>query len=124
MIYLDTHVLVWLYSGFVEKFSEHARQLMDKNALMISPMAQLELTYLHETKRIQYSAEAIIHDLQSRIGLDICELGFEDIVKKAHSLSWTRDPFDRLIVAQAMVNAARLITKDQTIRKHYRFAVW
>jgi len=35
------------------------------------------------------------------------------------------DPFDRLIVAQAMANhGAYLITRDRLIRHHYRGAVW
>ncbi len=39
--------------------------------------------------------------------------------------SWAREPFDRLIVAQAKVNGfAPLITADATIRKQYPRAVW
>lgn len=38
--------------------------------------------------------------------------------------SWTRDPFDRLIVANAKAAGAPLITKDERIRKHYRRAIW
>ncbi|MCF7950382.1 MAG: hypothetical protein K9L57_01970 [Spirochaetaceae bacterium] len=37
---------------------------------------------------------------------------------------WTRDPFDRLITAQADIQAASLLTKDGTIRTHYPKAVW
>jgi PIN domain nuclease of toxin-antitoxin system len=37
---------------------------------------------------------------------------------------WTRDPFDRLIVAQAELAGAELVTKDQSIRTHYRGARW
>jgi PIN domain nuclease of toxin-antitoxin system len=37
---------------------------------------------------------------------------------------WVRDPFDRLIVAQASANDAPLITKDEKIRRHYKRAIW
>ena len=40
------------------------------------------------------------------------------------ALSWTRDPFDRLIVAQAAVRDARLITKDRVLRKRYGASLW
>jgi len=40
------------------------------------------------------------------------------------SSEWTRDPFDRLIVAHAAANDARLLTKDEKIRRHYKRAVW
>jgi PIN domain nuclease of toxin-antitoxin system len=38
--------------------------------------------------------------------------------------TWGRDPFDRLIVAQAKVNEVVLVTKDETIRSNYGLAVW
>jgi PIN domain nuclease of toxin-antitoxin system len=38
---------------------------------------------------------------------------------------WTRDPFDRLIVANAKANGfAWLISADEHIRNHYPRAVW
>jgi PIN domain nuclease of toxin-antitoxin system len=38
--------------------------------------------------------------------------------------SWTRDPFDRLIVANALANDAPLITKDEEIRRNYSRSIW
>lgn len=42
----------------------------------------------------------------------------------AHRESWTRDPFDRIITAQAAVSGAVLLTRDERIRANYRQAVW
>lgn len=124
MIYLDTHVVVWLYVSAAEKLSPLAIQLIETNDVIISPMTQLELTYLNEAKRIHATADVIIHELQSKIGLLISDLSFEKISHKANKLSWTKDPFDRLIVANAICNSSKLLTKDRTIRKHYHLAVW
>ncbi len=44
---------------------------------------------------------------------------FERVVETAERQAWMRDPFDRLIVAQASLAAAPLLTKDRTIREHY-----
>ena len=38
--------------------------------------------------------------------------------------SWTGDPFDRLIVAQAMANGAVLVTKDADIRQNDKQSIW
>ncbi|CAC9532590.1 hypothetical protein BHECKSOX_1240 [Bathymodiolus heckerae thiotrophic gill symbiont] len=46
------------------------------------------------------------------------------IFDSAIKVDWTRDVFDRLIVAQAMADKAELITKDGNILKHYNKAVW
>jgi PIN domain nuclease of toxin-antitoxin system len=117
-------VVVWLYAGLTHEFSEHAVKLIEHNDLLISPMVQLELVYLHETKRIMHSANTIINELQSRIGLKICDISFETIIHKAITLDWTRDPFDRLIVAQTLCDKGKLLTKDKSIRKNCKSAVW
>jgi PIN domain nuclease of toxin-antitoxin system len=38
--------------------------------------------------------------------------------------TWTRDPFDRIIVAQARLRGAPLLTKDRTIQTHHAEAFW
>lgn len=39
-------------------------------------------------------------------------------------LAWTRDPFDRLICAQALADAAPLLTADRTVHEHLDMTVW
>ncbi len=124
MIYLDTHVLVWLYQKDRSKFTSEALDLIDKEELLFSPMVELELEYLFEIERINVRAEIILDYLKERIGLGKCENPFPNIVTKAKSMKWTRDPFDRIITAQAAENDSILITKDKKIRKHYSRALW
>jgi PIN domain nuclease of toxin-antitoxin system len=62
--------------------------------------------------------------LSAEIGARICELPFSIVMTTALREKWGRDPFDRLIVAQAKVNEAVLVTKDETIRSNYGLAVW
>ncbi len=62
--------------------------------------------------------------LAGSLGLGVCALPFERVVETAQRQAWTRDPFDRLIVAQASLAAAPLLTKDRTIREHYAKAAW
>ncbi|MBC8180299.1 transposase, partial [candidate division KSB1 bacterium] len=59
-----------------------------------------------------------------RIGLKTCDLSFNTIVIGALDFSWTRDPFDRIIVANAAVNHNILVTKDQNILENYEQAMW
>jgi PIN domain nuclease of toxin-antitoxin system len=46
------------------------------------------------------------------------------VIDAAVQMKWTRDPFDRLITAQAAVYKNILLTKDETIRKNYLKALW
>lgn len=85
---------------------------------------RLELQYLYEIERITAQASEIVFDLSDQIGLKMCDKSFHSIVNAAMGLSWTRDPFDRIIVANAALNHNPLVTKDQNILEHYQNAVW
>lgn len=124
MIFLDTHVFVWLYAGLREKFSDKTMELLNNNDLKISPMVMLETQYLYEIKRIQVPARQIYEDLHLRLGVTVANDDFSMVVQNALDFSWTRDPFDRLIVAQAMALSASLLTADNNILENYSLAVW
>jgi len=124
LIYLDTHVVVWLYAGKIKKLSEQAKELINGHDVVISPVVRLELQYLFEIQRITDKANEIVSDLSDRIGLKMCDKNFNTIVSGALDFSWTRDPFDRIIVANAAVNHNILVTKDQNILENYEKAMW
>ena len=124
LIYLDTHVAAWLYAGRADLLSKRARTLIDSEELQISPAVVLELQYLQEIGRLTVGANAIVHSLSAQLGLQVCDLPFAAVIESAIDQSWTRDPFDRIIVGQATLNDSALLTKDRTIRRHYGNAVW
>ena len=124
MIYLDTHVVVWLYAGKIKMLSELAKKLINSSEVIISPVVRLELQYLFEIQRVADESNAIVFDLSDRIGLKICDKNLNTIVSGALDLAWTRDPFDRIIVANAAENHDILVTKDQNILENYDKAMW
>ncbi len=124
MIRLDTHVVVWLYAGATDRLSRTAVDMIESNQPHVSPMVQLELTYLHEIGRLTATGHEIIGDLRERIGLRLSDASLGAIVEAAGPLTWTRDPFDRMIVADALLTSSDLLTKDSTISDHCSLAVW
>ena len=124
LIYADTHVVAWLYAGRPDLIPQRARRLIEDNPLLVSPMVALELEYLFETGRISEPARIILQALARDIGLRLCDLPFTDVAGAALRQSWTRDPFDRIIVAQAALRRTSLVTKDADIRAHYDRALW
>jgi PIN domain nuclease of toxin-antitoxin system len=124
LIYLDTHVVAWLYAGESRLLSHHARSLIEQNALRVSPMVVLELELLKEIGRLEVGGNAIFEHLHTRIGIEICDLSFPRIATAALKLTWTRDPFDRVIVGHAVAAGRPLLTKDRSIRRRFREAVW
>ena len=124
LIYLDTHVAIWLYAGKLELIPEASRERLDQNDLLISPMVELELQYLYEIDRVSEPANKVVETLAKEIGLEICDLPFSSVIAESLSLDWTRDPFDRIIVGQARLRNATLLTKDRALHAQYPGATW
>ncbi len=122
--YLDTHVVAWLYAGRTDLLSEDASRILRDRDLLISPMVRLELQYLYEVGRVATGARAVMQSLAGTIALKVCDRPFATIAERAERESWTRDPFDRIIVAHAAFAEATLVTKDTTIHQHYSLATW
>lgn len=123
-ICLDTHVVVWLYQGDLTLFPPRVRQLLEDGDLLISPMAALEMKYLEELGRLKVEPYIIIEYLRGHCGLRMSSADFADVVIEAIPLEWTRDPFDRLIAADALSNQATLLTKDRTMLDYCPAALW
>ena len=124
MIFLDTHVVVWLYEGLLDKVPESIQKKMEGDELYISPMVALELDFLYEIGRITVAGSEITHHLDAHLDITISRVDFYRIIEEAQTQRWTRDPFDRLIVANAAIFQAPLVTKDQRIKQHYAEAIW
>lgn len=123
-LYLDTHVVVWLYVGEMSFFPARTLRRLEDGLTTISPIVRLELQYLREIGRITVKPETILKVLEGYIGLKTSGAQFDRVATEAMKQTWTHDPFDRIIVAQANLHQADLVTKDQYILKHYKKAVW
>ena len=123
-MYLDTHVVIWLYQKDEQRISRLARELIESSDLLVSPMVLLELEYLFETGRARARAAEVYDYLHHTIQIGVCSKPFAAVARKSIGMKWTRDPFDRLITAQAALDESPLLTKDDTIRTHYPDAVW
>ena len=88
-------------------------------------MVMLELEMLYEKGTIRYPASQILADLNQQIGVSVCQLPMAVIVNSTLQVKWTREPGDRLIVANAIANnEAPLVTSDRRIQQEYANAIW
>ena len=122
-LYLDTHLLVWLRDGELHKISPRMKTLIEERDLYFSEFVRLELQYLYEIGKLTEPANEIVMHLSAKVGIQSCTLSLPRIIQAALSLRWTRDPFDRLITANASLLNAPLLTCDKTILKNYHYGV-
>lgn len=108
MILLDTNALLWLDVGH-----RRARALGRWGGrLHISPASLLEIQFLLETGRLRLRAGATIEALAADSRWAVDDPPSAPWFDEARGLTWTRDPFDRLIVAHARYRGWRLATGD------------
>ena len=124
MIYLDTHLLIWIAEGNTRMLSRKAESLINGHDVFISPIVLLELQYLYEIGKAKVSSNKIMEILKRDIGLIICPKDFNAVIEESIKHIWTRDPFDRIITAQASLEKNKLPTRDRSILTHYKYAIW
>ncbi|HEX3894655.1 MAG TPA: PIN domain-containing protein [Rudaea sp.] len=120
---LDTHVAASLYEGRRNRLSMRARGMLDRDLAVISPAVLLELEFMHEIGRTRSGARIVARYLGEELDIRIAEDSFAQVAEGALDLIFTRDPFDRLIVAHAVVLKVPLITFDAQIQANYSRAM-
>ncbi len=123
-VHLDTHVAIWLFQGEHHRIGRQAQRYLRAHRPVISPMVQAELGILHDLKRLAVPAAQVVNDLREQIDLGVSESTFPRVVARFASVTWTHDPFDRMIVAHALSDDAPLLTADRTILAHCPVAFW
>lgn len=79
---------------------------------------------MHEIGRARDPVPMMLAALRQSLGLEVHDVSLAELVQTAMSLTWTRDPFDRLIAAHAITADVPLITADRTILEHLPLATW
>ena len=122
-VHLDTHVALWLAAGDKRRLRPIASRLA-RGLLFVSPIVVVEMELLRAIGRIRGRVSDVLEVLTVDHG--VSEAGGEarEIGHHARLLGWTRDPFDRLIVAHALASRATLLTADETILEHCARAQW
>ena len=87
-------------------------------------MVAMELETLWEDGKLRSEPERILSAVERSLGLTRSAAAFASVIEAARTFAWTRDPFDRLIVANAIADGVRLLTGDELILQHFKGAVW
>lgn len=123
---LDTHALLWFQAGD-RRLSRTARQAMeaDDAELLVSAATVWELAIKASLGRLRLSLSVDAY-IAEKIGQGYVMLGVSSThAARVESLPWHhRDPFDRLLVAQALTERCPLVTRDRVIRKYGVEMVW
>jgi PIN domain nuclease of toxin-antitoxin system len=125
-VLLDTHALVWWVEGR-EKLSAAARERIEDsdNAVFVSAASAWELAIKMRLGKFKS------RELAERLDEHIVEEGFEALsISIEHALragafdSPHKDPFDRMLIAQAQLEDLSVISKDTAFDSFAVRRIW
>ncbi|MFT5126535.1 MAG: PIN domain nuclease of toxin-antitoxin system [Rhodothermales bacterium] len=125
---LDTHALLWwIQDG--EQLSNRARVAIADggNQVLVSAASVWEIAIKHRLGKLSIECE----DLASFVGEQITLNGFEILEVSLSNAAFVaelplhhQDPFDHLLIAQAQVEQATLISKDGLFSQYDVPVLW
>lgn len=121
--HLDTHVAVRLHDSITQRPSQRQKDLVESRDLCISEFVRLEMQYLYEIGKITIAPQRIIAHPAAHADVVVSTCPLSAIMDEVVGIRWARDPFDRLITANALAEKAELITRDRYILENSRLAV-
>ena len=119
---LDTHILLWWLADS-PSLSDRARELIadPDNAVFVSAVSLWEIRLKQSQGKLQLPA-----DFQERLAGESFESLplLADHTRQVASLPWHhRDPFDRLLIAQAQAAGLTFVTADQIAAQYGDFVL-
>ena len=121
MYLLDTHTLLWALTDSPE-LSQHAKDLITtEETLFVSIASIWEIGIKQSLNRADFDIGFTVLDIASeceKLNITILPIMPEDIQKVVKLPFIHRDPFDRIIISQAISNDLILITKDHIISQY------
>jgi len=124
---LDTHALLWFVTRD-RRISDKARSLFldTHNVILLSIASVWELAIKKSLGRLELSGGLSEFVDEHILGNDIRLLSIQPAhLYQVESLPFHhRDPFDRLIIAQAMVEALPILGKDRSFNAYPCNRIW
>ena len=120
---LDTHAALWWLADDDRVGADAARQLDDaSNRVLLSAAVAWEVAIKRSLGKLQVPADLTATLL--RAGVQPLPITLEHATA-AEALPWHhRDPFDRMLVAQAVLEGAAIVSQDDRLRSYDAPIVW
>jgi PIN domain nuclease of toxin-antitoxin system len=121
---VDTNVIVWLLLGDRSRVSETARDALEdeRNRVAVSAVSFWEIAIKRSLGKL--TIDDRWSGTLARLGFDALPITAIHAVAVEH-LPWHhRDPFDRLLIAQAATEGLELVTADPRFAAYGGAVVW
>jgi PIN domain nuclease of toxin-antitoxin system len=116
---LDTHLLLWALSQ-PRKLTAAARKQIDASEVYASAASIWEISIKSALGKLAANPRDILAGIEPA-GFSLLPISGEHAAKVVELPPLHKDPFDRLLVAQSMVEPMLLLTNDEALRGYGSF---
>ena len=125
-VLLDTHAFLWWLGGNPRMSGSARRAIDDADTVFVSAASAWEITTKHRIGKLP-QAEAVALDVTGCIaaqGFEELAITVDDAERAGRLPGLHRDPFDRVLIAQALVRDLALVSVDRTFDGYGVRRVW
>jgi len=114
---LDTHVLLWWLDDHPD-LSPRAKSVIadGKNLFFVSAAVIWEIRIRHALGKLEIPAN--FRKVSDQQGFELLDITVDHAYAVGDLPSHHRDPFDRMLVAQAKLESLTLVTRDLRLKKY------
>lgn len=116
-ILVDTHIYLWMLSD-PGKLSDIRRYELESpaNEVFLSAMSIAELMIKQSIGKIEIGFNAV--EMAEKMGMSILDFSGMDALTLGRLPLHHRDPFDRMLIAQAITNQLTVMSDDRKFRQY------
>jgi PIN domain nuclease of toxin-antitoxin system len=118
-ILLDTHLLLWAFAQ-PAKLSAAARKQIDAAEIYVSAASIWEISIKSALGKLAADPADVLAAIEPA-GFTLLNVTGEHAAKVAQLPPLHKDPFDRMLVAQALIEPMLLLTNDAALRGYGSF---
>ena len=114
---LDTHIFLWSLDEIKRLTKEVTKILKDpQNRIFVSVATAWEISIKH--KKGKLPLKTTLEECFRKSNFEVLEINLPHILQLENLPNYHKDPFDRMLVAQAIIEKLMIITQDEKIKKY------
>ncbi len=125
---LDTCSFLWLVTANTDKLCENAISVFtsEENIIYFSVVSAWEISIKASIGKLDIALPVekfLINQIELN-DLNIVSIGLKHVTKVSDFALHHKDPFDRLLIAQAMIEGMTILTADNIFKKYGVETIW
>jgi PIN domain nuclease of toxin-antitoxin system len=123
---LDTHTFIWFVNGDRRLSTKAKKEILkssNKKFISMASIWEMAIKVSLGKLRINYPFKEVFNQIEEN-GFETLSIIFDHTLLLSQLEFHHRDPFDRLLIAQAISENMKIISKDENFQKYQVKMVW